>query len=189
MQGMSDKLIFFESGRPYSPTIFMQPRLFAGLLFLLAGPIMLLRAQEEAPAVVYEVFVQSFADSDGDGIGDLRGLTQRPDYIADLGADAIWMMPIHPSPSYHKYDVTDYRAIHPDYGSMADFDTLLARAHELGLEVILDLVINHSSAQHRWFQAAKADPNSPFRDYYVWADYDSIAAEIEKKTTTLDSDN
>jgi len=104
-------------------------------------------AQSQPPAVVYEVFVQSFADSDEDGMGDLRGLTQRLDYIAKLGADAIWLMPIHPSPSYHKYDVVDYRAIHPDYGSMADFDSLLSRAHALGLEVILDLVINHSSDQ------------------------------------------
>ena len=146
-------------------------------------------AQSQPPAVVYEVFVQSFADSDEDGMGDLRGLTQRLDYIAKLGADAIWLMPIHPSPSYHKYDVVDYRAIHPDYGSMADFDSLLSRAHALGLEVILDLVINHSSDQHRWFQAAKADPTSPYRDYYVWADYDSIAAQVKKRSTTLDSDN
>jgi len=148
-----------------------------------------LHAQDSPPAVVYEVFVQSFADSDGDGIGDLRGLTQRLDYIAELGVEAIWMMPIHPTPSYHKYDVVDYRAIHPDYGTMEDFDALVRRAHELGLQVILDLVINHSSDQHRWFRAAKADPASPYRDYYVWADYDSIAAQVEKQHTTLDSDN
>ena len=144
---------------------------------------------DDSPAVVYEVFVQAFADGDGDGIGDLTGLTQKLSYIRDLGADAIWLMPIHPSPSYHKYDVVDYRAIHPDYGTMDDFKVLLDSAHQMGLKIMLDLVINHSSDQHPWFQAALAGAESPYRDYYVWADYDSIKHELEKKSVSLDSDN
>jgi alpha-amylase len=127
---------------------------------------------------VYEIFVRSFADSDGDGVGDLRGLTARLDYLNDgdpasttsLGVDAIWLMPIHPSPSYHGYDVTDYRAIHPQYGTMEDFDALIAAAHARGIAVILDLVANHTSTQHPWFVASSSGPSSELRDFYVWRD-------------------
>jgi len=130
--------------------------------------------------VFYEVFVRSFADSDGDGIGDLAGLTARldvlndgdPDTDTDLGIDALWLMPVFASPSYHGYDVTDYRRINPDYGSMADFETFLDAAHDRGIHVILDLMINHSSNQHPWFEAARADPASDFRDWYVWREDD-----------------
>lgn len=140
-------------------------------------------------AANYEIFVQSFADSDGDGIGDLNGVTQKLDYLHDLGVRGLWLMPISPSPSYHKYDVTDYRGIHPDYGTMEDFKNLLTEAHKRDMKVIIDFVINHTAREHPWFQDAIKGPNSPYRNYYVWADYDSIEDQLSKKTVTLDSDN
>ena len=126
-------------------------------------------ASNPGDGVYYEVFVRSFADSSGDGSGDLRGLTGRLDHVASLGATGVWLMPIHPSPSYHGYDVSDYRAINPDYGTMADFITFLDAAHARGLRVVLDLVVNHTSREHPWFQRALAgDPE--YRAYYVWSD-------------------
>ncbi len=139
--------------------------------------------------VTYEIFVQSFNDSNGDGIGDLNGVTEKLDYVKELGANAIWFMPIMPSPTYHKYDVTDYRAIHPDYGTMEDFKRLLDEAHKRDIKVVIDLIINHTSNQHPWFLEAKSDRENPFRDYYVWAQKDTIAAFLDKKVITLDSDN
>ena len=106
--------------------------------------------------VAYEIFVQSFADTDGDSIGDLRGVTARLDYLRDLGVRALWLMPISPSPSYHKYDVTDYRGVHPDYGTLDDARALVREAHARGIAVIVDLVVNHSSREHPWFRAAVA---------------------------------
>ena len=134
---------------------------------------------EAAPAPVrtddkyrewYEVFVWSFADSNGDGIGDLPGLTGKLDYIRDLGCNGIWLMPVMPSPSYHKYDVTDYYAIDPVYGTMEDFHALIRAAHERGIRVIVDLPINHTSDQHPWFLSASQGPDAPCRDYYNWSD-------------------
>ncbi len=130
-------------------------------------------------AVFYEIFVRSFYDSDGDGIGDLNGITQKLDYLNDgnpatgddLGVTALWLMPIHPSPSYHGYDVIDYRAVNPDYGSMEDFQALLTAAHDRGIRVIIDMVINHTSNQHEWFQASNAG-DAAYRDYYIWSDED-----------------
>ncbi len=125
--------------------------------------------RDPGDGVYYQVFVRSFADASGDGVGDLRGLTARLDHVQALGADGLWLMPIHPSPTYHGYDVSDYRAINPDYGSMADFLTFLDAAHARGLRVVLDLVVNHSSSQHPWFQRALAgDP--AYRAFYVWSD-------------------
>lgn len=139
--------------------------------------------------VTYEIFVQSFYDTDGDGIGDMNGVTEKLDYVSDLGANAIWLMPIMPSPSYHKYDVTDYKAIHPDYGTMDDFKNLLAEAHNKDIKIVIDLIINHTSSEHPWFLESKKGRDNPFRDYYVWAQKDTIAQYIEKKKVTLDSDN
>jgi len=116
------------------------------------------------PAVFYEVFVRSFADADGDGTGDLRGLTARLDVLKALGVDALWLMPIHPSPSYHGYDVTDYRAIHPDFGTLADFDALVAAAHVRGIQIVLDYVMNHASVEHPAFR------DHPER--FLWRDDD-----------------
>ena len=118
--------------------------------------------------VWYEIFVRAWYDTDGDGIGDLDGVTARLDYLASLGVDGIWLMPINPSPSYHGYDVTDYRAINPQYGTLEDFRQLLDAAHARGIRVIMDLVVNHTSDRHPWFQAAR-DPADPHHGWYTWA--------------------
>ena len=123
----------------------------------------------------YEIFVYSFYDSDGDGIGDLKGVTQKLDYVRDMGYTGIWLMPICPSPSYHKYDVTDYKAIDPDYGTMEDFEELLTAAHEKGIKVITDLVVNHSSDKHPWFEEFKkacknGDTENKYYEYYNFSD-------------------
>lgn len=114
----------------------------------------------------YEIFVYSFADSDGDRIGDLKGATEKLPYIRDMGFTGIWLMPIMPSPSYHKYDVTDYYSIDPAYGTLEDFQMFLNKAHELGIRVIMDLVLNHSSNAHPWFQDAKTGEDAKYREYY-----------------------
>ena len=127
-------------------------------------------------AVFYEVFVRSFADSNGDGIGDLKGLTAKLDYLndgdpkteSDLGVNALWLMPVFDSPSYHGYDVVNYEKIEPDYGTGEDFDRFLAEAHRRGIKVIVDFVMNHSSAQHPWFLDSASSPTSAHRDWYVW---------------------
>ena len=128
-------------------------------------------------AVCYEVFVRSFYDSNGDGIGDLKGLTARLDYINDgksgsdrsLGANCIWLMPVAKSPSYHGYDVTDYYHVNPDYGTDDDFRELVKQAHKRGIKVIVDFVPNHTSSEHPAFQAALRDTTSPYRDWYRWS--------------------
>ena len=122
-------------------------------------------------AVFYEIFVRSFRDSDGDGVGDFNGITEKLDYLHDLGIRGIWLMPINPSPSYHGYDVTDYYAVNPDYGTMDDFKRLLAEAHKRDIKVIIDLVLNHTSAQHPWFLDA-LNQGSGHHDWYIWKDQD-----------------
>lgn len=138
---------------------------------------------------MYEVFVQSYADSNGDGIGDFNGLTSRLDYLKNLGIEGLWLMPINPSPSYHKYDVTDYYSIHPDYGTMDDFKHFLTEAHKRNIRVVMDLVVNHTSWEHPWFKSAREGKDSPYRDYYVWANIDSVKDQLTKKETTFDSPN
>lgn len=131
-------------------------------------------------AVFYEVFVRSFQDSNGDGKGDLEGLISRLDYLndgnpatdTDLGVDALWLMPVFASPSYHGYDTTDYERINPDYGTNADFTRLLSEAHRRGIRIIVDLVVNHTSSKHPWFVESAASPSSPWRDWYVWSPTD-----------------
>jgi len=119
-------------------------------------------------AVFYEVFVRSFADSNGDGVGDLPGLTGKLDYLKDLGVDALWLMPVFESPSYHGYDTTDYEKIQPAYGTSEDFDRFLAEAHRRGIRVIVDFVMNHTSSKHPWFVDSASSFNSRHRDWYVW---------------------
>lgn len=118
--------------------------------------------------IYYEIFVRSFADSDGDGIGDFNGVTAKLDYLKELGIDGIWLMPVNASPSYHGYDVTDYNSLNEDYGTEADFQNLIEQAHKRDIKVIMDFVINHTSSEHPWFQSAVADANSPYRNYYRW---------------------
>lgn len=102
----------------------------------------------------YEIFVGSFYDSDGDGMGDLKGVEEKLDYISDLGCNGIWLMPIMPSPTYHKYDTTDYEAVDEAYGSVDDFKELASACHEKGIRLIIDVAMNHSSSQHPWFTQA-----------------------------------
>ena len=136
----------------------------------------------------YQVFVHSFADGTGDGIGDFQGLTAKLDYIDALGVDALWLLPIHPSPTYHKYDVTNYWEIHPDYGTMEDFETFLEEAHARDLRVVIDLVVNHTSNEHPWFQEALADTSSPYFDFYEWRARGDIERTMVDETGP-DSDN
>jgi glycosidase len=122
-------------------------------------------------AVFYEVNVRSFSDSNSDGIGDLPGLTSKLDYLKDLGIDALWLMPVYPTPFVDSgYDIADYRAVNPDYGTMADFEELVRQAHARKMRVFMDLVLNHTSDQHAWFQQSRADKTNPKADWYVWSD-------------------
>jgi glycosidase len=131
-------------------------------------------------AVIYEIFVRSFQDSNGDGIGDLKGITQRLDYIhsatpndpMSLGADVIWLTPIFKSPSYHGYDTIDYKSVNPDYGTLDDFKELISESHKRGIKVILDLAVNHTSNKNPWFVQSKSSKTSPFRDWYMWSAQD-----------------
>lgn len=120
--------------------------------------------------IYYNLFVRSFADSDGDGIGDLNGVTENLDYLEELGITAIWLLPIFESPSYHGYDTTDYFKIQPEYGTMEDFDNLLLKAKEKNIKIMLDLVLNHTSDQHPWYVSAYNDPSSPYYEYYYLED-------------------
>lgn len=126
--------------------------------------------------VYYEIFVGSFYDTNEDGMGDLDGVTEKLDYLNDLGVGGIWMMPIHPSPTYHKYDVVDYYDIDPKYGTMEDFDELITKANEYNIEIIIDLVLNHTSSEHPWFIEAKknvlngtCENENSYCDYYVFS--------------------
>ena len=122
-------------------------------------------------AVGYEVYLRSFSDSDGDGIGDLPGLRERLDHLAWLGVDLLWVTPFFTSPMHdHGYDVADYRNVDPTYGTLADFDGLVADAHELRIRVLVELIPNHSSSEHPWFRESRSSRDNPYRDYYLWRD-------------------
>ena len=135
-------------------------------------------------AVTYQVYVRSFADSDGDGVGDLPGITSRLPYLRDLGVDALWITPFYTSPQHdHGYDVADYADVDPLFGTLADADALVATAHELGLRVIVDLVPNHTSSEHAWFQAALAACRArPERARYLFRDGRGRAATSRRTT-------
>ncbi|WP_128545892.1 alpha-amylase family glycosyl hydrolase [Larkinella soli] len=138
--------------------------------------------------VHYEIFVRAFCDSNGDGIGDLNGVTSRLDYLQDLGVSALWLMPVNPSPSYHKYDVTDYYGIDPEYGTLDDFKRLVDEAHRRGIRVIMDFVINHTSSRHPWFQEACKSRENPYHDWYVWMTRQQIdSLNIATREITADS--
>jgi alpha-glucosidase len=122
-------------------------------------------------AVIYEIYPRSFQDTNGDGIGDLNGITQRLDYLKELGVDAIWLTPIYPSPQVDfGYDISDYKAIDPQYGTMEDFDRLVAEAKKHQIRVVMDMVMNHTSDQHKWFLESRSSRTNPYRDWYVWHD-------------------
>ena len=146
-------------------------------------------------AIIYQLHVKSFFDSNNDGIGDFPGLISKLDYIADLGVNTLWLLPFYPSPRLDDgYDISDYRSVHPEYGRMADVKHFIAAAHKRGLRVITELVINHTSDQHPWFQRARrAKPGSPARDFYVWSDSDQkykdtriIFVDTERSNWTWD---
>ena len=145
-------------------------------------------------AIFYELHVKAFQDGNDDGIGDFRGLLDRLDYIQDLGVDGLWLLPFYPSPLRDDgYDIADFHAVSPLYGTMGEFQQFLDAAHRRGLKVITDLVVNHTSDQHPWFQEARRDPTSPKRDYYVWSDTDRrypeariIFVDTEKSNWTWD---
>ena len=125
-------------------------------------------------AVIYQLHVRTFCDSNGDGIGDFVGLTQRLDYLQELGTTAIWILPFYPSPLRDDgYDIADYTTVHPSYGTLEDFKAFLTAAHNRGLRVLIEMVMNHTSDQHPWFQEARSSPDNPKRDWYVWSDTDT----------------
>ncbi len=120
-------------------------------------------------AVVYQIYPRSFMDSDGDGIGDLKGITSRLDYLETLGVDVIWLSPVYKSPNDDNgYDISDYRDIMDEFGSMADFDEMLKEAHSRGIRIVMDLVVNHTSDEHKWFVESRKGKDNPYRDYYIW---------------------
>jgi len=125
-------------------------------------------------AIIYQVHVRTFNDSNGDGIGDFRGLAEKLDYLQELGVNALWLMPFFPSPLRDDgYDIADYRSVHPSYGTIEDFKHFLAIAHERGIRVIMEMVLNHTSDQHPWFQESRSSRANPRRDWYVWSDTDN----------------
>src|SRR5256885_1386854 len=126
-------------------------------------------------AIIYEVHVRAFFDSNDDGIGDFAGLTQKLDYLQDLGITAVWLLPFYPSPLKDDgYDIADYMNVHPSYGTLHDFTAFVHAAHERHIKVLIELVINHTSDQHPWFQRARTAPaGSPDREFYVWSDTDT----------------
>ena len=143
--------------------------------FVSRGPI---TKQWWKEAVFYQIYPRSFMDSNNDGIGDLRGIISKLDYLKDLGVDCIWLSPIYDSPmDDNGYDIRDYRAINPDFGTMEEFDELLTKVHEKGMRLIMDLVVNHTSDEHEWFKKALEDPTSKYRDYYFLKEDDGTHSE------------
>lgn len=144
--------------------------------------------QHTIPRICYEIFVRSFCDSNGDGIGDLQGIISKLDYLKNLGVEAVWLTPVHPSPSYHKYDVRDYYDIDPEFGTLSDFRELVKKAHEKGISVYLDLIINHTSIEHPWFIKARKSNSNFWRNFYWWKTPEEIEQlGIAKRQTTDDS--
>ena len=122
-------------------------------------------------SVVYQIYPRSFCDSNGDGIGDLNGITGKLDYLKELGIDVIWLSPVYQSPNDDNgYDISDYKAVMAEFGTMEDYDRMLGRAHELGIKIMMDLVVNHTSDEHPWFIESRSSKDNAYRDYYIWKD-------------------
>ncbi|MEK4299513.1 alpha,alpha-phosphotrehalase [Oceanobacillus sp. FSL W8-0428] len=122
-------------------------------------------------SVVYQIYPKSFNDTTGNGMGDINGITEKLDYIKELGVDVIWLTPIYVSPQNDNgYDIADYYTIQPDYGTMEEFEKMLEKAHQIGLKIIMDIVVNHTSTEHKWFKEAKKSKDNPYRNYYIWKD-------------------
>lgn len=122
-------------------------------------------------AVVYQIYPRSFCDSNGDGIGDLNGITAKVPYLKELGVDAVWLSPCYASPNDDNgYDISDYREIMPEFGTMGDWERMIAALHENGIRLVMDLVVNHTSDEHRWFEESKKGRDNPYSDYYIWRD-------------------
>ena len=122
-------------------------------------------------SVVYQIYPRSFCDSNGDGVGDLKGITEKLDYLKELGINVIWLSPVYQSPNDDNgYDISDYEAIMTEFGTMADFDEMLNKAHSLGIKIVMDLVVNHTSDEHKWFVESRSSKDNPKRDYYIWKD-------------------
>ena len=120
-------------------------------------------------SVVYQIYPKSFKDSNGDGIGDIRGIIEKLDYLKELGVNVLWISPMLESPQDDNgYDISDYRKIYKDYGTMEDYETLLAEAHKRGIKILMDLVVNHTSDEHSWFIESRKSKDNPYRDYYIW---------------------
>ena len=120
-------------------------------------------------SVVYQIYPRSFNDSDGDGIGDLRGIIQKLDYLKTLGIDVVWLSPVYKSPNDDKgYDISDYQDIMDEFGTLADWEELLAGLHARGIKLVMDLVVNHTSDEHPWFVESRQSKDNPYRDYYIW---------------------
>jgi maltose alpha-D-glucosyltransferase / alpha-amylase len=143
-------------------------------------------------AVFYEVYVRGFFDGNGDGMGDFRGLIEKLDYLQWLGVDCVWLLPMYPSPLKDGgYDISAFDGIHPDYGNLSELERFIGEAHQRGIRVIADLVMNHTSSDHEWFKEARSDPDSPKRDWYVWTQdpktYDDVRVifvDTEKSNRT-----
>src|SRR5436190_24017893 len=153
--------------------------LLVSILFTLFSPFTTAQQKSTDPeghqwwqhAVFYELYPRSFADSNNDGIGDLKGITSKLDYLRDLGVDAIWISPCFPSPQVDfGYDVSDYENIDPMYGTLADFDRLASEAKKRNIRIIMDFVMNHTSDQHAWFKESRSSKDNPRRDWYIWRD-------------------
>jgi alpha-amylase len=163
-------------------------------IFVLLSLVALACSKEESKVkwpygVKYEVFVMSFADGDRNGKGDFKGLTAKLDYLKELGVNGLWLMPIMPSDTYHKYHVIDFRNIDPDYGTLDDFKKFIDEAHKRDIRVITDFVINHTGNLHPWFIEAQKGKGNPYRDWYVWAKKDSLLERISKLEKPLESDD
>ena len=120
-------------------------------------------------SIVYQIYPRSFYDSNGDGVGDLRGIIQKLDYLKELGVNVVWLSPVYKSPNDDNgYDISDYQDIMTEFGTLADWEEMLAEMHKRGIKLVMDLVVNHSSDEHPWFQAARQSKDNPYRDYYIW---------------------